>query len=99
MIVAKVARSRARVISRSALGTTDTTKLSPSASMSANNGATTVVLPAPMIICFTVDRPASASLLNFSTISTCLGRKKRFQTNSKTRNRGSRPTPLAVARA
>ena len=53
MIVAKVSRIRVLLISTSARGTTDNTSESPSASMSARSGATTVVFPAPIIICFT----------------------------------------------
>jgi hypothetical protein len=41
------------LISTSAFGTTDSTKDLPSARIRANNGATTDVFPAPMIICFT----------------------------------------------
>ena len=55
MMVANVSRIRVRDISTNADGTTLNTKDSPSANINASNGATTVVFPAPMIICLTLE--------------------------------------------
>ena len=85
MMVLKVSRMSLRDISTSALGTTLSTSESPSARMSASSGATTVVLPAPMIICFTMLRPPATAARKLFTMLTCLARSRMFHTNSKLR--------------
>mmetsp|Transcript_95654 Transcript_95654/g.309870 ORF Transcript_95654/g.309870 Transcript_95654/m.309870 type:complete len:561 (+) Transcript_95654:2543-4225(+) len=84
-----------------AWGTTKQTNRDPSASIKANKGDTTEVLPAPMIICFTTDFPVRNVSKNSETISTCLGRSKKPVTNSKIKKRGSKvaskPLPLETS--
>mmetsp|Transcript_24231 Transcript_24231/g.49041 ORF Transcript_24231/g.49041 Transcript_24231/m.49041 type:complete len:271 (+) Transcript_24231:473-1285(+) len=90
MMLAKVSRICVRDISSSALGTTESTSEEPSASMSVMSGATTVVFPAPMIICFTLLPPFLTILTKFRTISICFLRRRMFHTNSNMRKRGSK---------
>ena len=49
----------------------------------------TVVLPAPIIICFTLDPPPANVAMKFRTVATCFCRRSRFHTNSKIKKRGS----------
>ena len=89
IIVLKVSRIVVLLISTKAFGTTDNTRCFPSATIKANNGATTLVLPAPMIICFTFDLSLFKHFLKSLTISTCFFLSCMFHINSKTRYRGS----------
>mmetsp|Transcript_87073 Transcript_87073/g.144828 ORF Transcript_87073/g.144828 Transcript_87073/m.144828 type:complete len:234 (+) Transcript_87073:603-1304(+) len=106
----KILRRTLRENSSRGLGTTSMTSPSPSASISARRGLTTVVLPAPMIICFTNDLPDRRLDMNSRTSATCSLRNMMFHVNSNTRNRGSyvsgpsratkcRPVSRAPARA
>ena len=88
-------------ISSRALGMTCVTSDCPSASIRVSRGPTTVVFPAPMIICCTLLCPFTLTLsTNHATISTCLFRSSRSKRNSNTRKRGSYSaagTPPALA--
>mmetsp|Transcript_70148 Transcript_70148/g.123670 ORF Transcript_70148/g.123670 Transcript_70148/m.123670 type:complete len:207 (-) Transcript_70148:7862-8482(-) len=88
-----IRRSTDRENSSSGLGTTSMTRPCPSASMRASRGLTTVVLPAPMIICFTRDWPCLRDPMNSWTSWTCSLRSMMFHVNSNTRNRGSHRQP------
>mmetsp|Transcript_30405 Transcript_30405/g.88909 ORF Transcript_30405/g.88909 Transcript_30405/m.88909 type:complete len:266 (-) Transcript_30405:1348-2145(-) len=70
----KVVRRTLKLIGSSAGGTHCMTRESPCASIKQMSGDTTDVLPAPMIICLTIDPPCSAASTHSSTRSTCLGR-------------------------
>ena len=101
MTAEKRLRITLRVCSNNAVGITCVTSDSPSASISANNGPTTVVLPAPMIICCTRDSPRRTLSTNQFTISTCRRRSNRSKMYSNTKKRGSydrRPTSGDVSR-
>mmetsp|Transcript_47132 Transcript_47132/g.111093 ORF Transcript_47132/g.111093 Transcript_47132/m.111093 type:complete len:219 (+) Transcript_47132:1483-2139(+) len=101
MMLAKVSRICVRDISSSAFGTTDSTNADPSASISVISGATTVVFPAPMIICLTFDPPHRTMSTNLWTMSICFWRSRMFHTNSNMRKRGSNvisPCPRASAK-
>mmetsp|Transcript_24243 Transcript_24243/g.49088 ORF Transcript_24243/g.49088 Transcript_24243/m.49088 type:complete len:280 (-) Transcript_24243:552-1391(-) len=89
-MLANVSRICARDISRRALGTTERKRDLPSARMSASSGATTVVLPAPMIIWRMEHRPLLTSSTSSRTMSTCFFRSSKFHKNSQTRKRGSK---------
>eukprot|EP00966_Prymnesium_polylepis_P210598 4876425-Prymnesium_polylepis.2 len=61
----------------------------PSPRSSASIGAITVVLPCPIIIWFTDDRPSIAACANSVTSSYCRLRNMKPSKNSKTRKRGT----------
>mmetsp|Transcript_10210 Transcript_10210/g.31422 ORF Transcript_10210/g.31422 Transcript_10210/m.31422 type:complete len:282 (-) Transcript_10210:938-1783(-) len=88
-IAEKRLRSTLRLCSSSAVGITCVTSFSPSARISASSGPTTVVLPAPMIICWTRESPRRTFSTNHSTISTWRSRSTRPKMYSKSRKRGS----------
>mmetsp|Transcript_68561 Transcript_68561/g.155039 ORF Transcript_68561/g.155039 Transcript_68561/m.155039 type:complete len:285 (+) Transcript_68561:2643-3497(+) len=83
-------RRTPRDMSRSAEGHTWVTSRLPSARRSVRSGPITVVLPAPMIICFTRDSPRPRVATKLRTVETCLSLRSRFQTNSKSMKRGSK---------
>jgi hypothetical protein len=89
MIAENVARSVAFDCSRSACGIVWSTSISPSPSMSASIGPTTVVLPPPMSICLTSGCPLRTAPTNSWIKCTCVWRSRILCVNSKSRNRGS----------
>ena len=80
----------------SAPGTTCVTSARFDVSISASNGATTVVFPAPIIIWWHSESPIPTLPINVSTSSTCAFRSRSDDENSKIRNRGSYVTPRPV---
>ena len=83
--------------SSSAGGTTCITRVWLLPSIRASSGATTVVLPCPMIIWLTRDSSACAAETNWSTSFTCCGRSSRLNAYSKASSRGSKVTPPLAA--
>mmetsp|Transcript_51559 Transcript_51559/g.147223 ORF Transcript_51559/g.147223 Transcript_51559/m.147223 type:complete len:305 (-) Transcript_51559:269-1183(-) len=81
--------STPRDISSRAAGMQAHTSLCPFARYSTSRGAMTVVLPAPMIIWWHSDSPASAFDRNLPTVSTWDFRSIMLLRNSKTSKRGS----------
>mmetsp|Transcript_30935 Transcript_30935/g.71506 ORF Transcript_30935/g.71506 Transcript_30935/m.71506 type:complete len:227 (+) Transcript_30935:2494-3174(+) len=95
MMDENVDRIMPRLISSSARGTTDTTKLFPSPSMSMSSGATVEVLPPPISICLTRGLGGDEARLEAKsrTSWTCGAQSMMFHVNSNTRKRGSYPYP------
>ena len=92
----KVPRRMVRVKSSNAGGTTWITRLRLSASIKARSGPTTVVLPAPMIICFTIDLFCKMLVWISSMSWRWRERNTRFHVNSKIKKRGSKEKSSAM---
>mmetsp|Transcript_41962 Transcript_41962/g.111786 ORF Transcript_41962/g.111786 Transcript_41962/m.111786 type:complete len:310 (+) Transcript_41962:2300-3229(+) len=99
MIDENVDRIMPRLISSSARGTTDTTKLFPSPSMSMSSGATVEVLPPPISICLTRGLGGDEARLEAKsrTSWTWGAQSIMFHVNSNTKKRGSYPYPADPA--
>mmetsp|Transcript_95047 Transcript_95047/g.204059 ORF Transcript_95047/g.204059 Transcript_95047/m.204059 type:complete len:338 (-) Transcript_95047:413-1426(-) len=94
----KTSRSTFRVMSSKAEGIVCNTAVLPSARQRASMGPTTVVFPAPMIICWHEERPCAVRPRRSRTISTCLRRSMKEERNSNVSMRGSsRAAPWSAA--